>query len=467
MPKDLLLTIYENDKHKLIDQVKALLEAGADPNTITEYQESPLRVASNNGRFDVIKLLLSYGADEPQLQWTPLCHAIVFGDLENLENLITSDVDLEHRDFWERTPFMLAVLAGDLAKIKLIISAGAQTNVFGRCGQTTLMYAIQNDNDKLLKWLIDYGFDIEQGDAYGQRPLSFAAEMSAIKCVKVLIDAGANIFAVDHIPQQAIQVATNIHIVNMLISAGADINKMDSETRATMLGNQYQQAPDVSKSEYKKGRLREFGRSNPTLSKNPFYYAMVKAGASAYHADHAFKAKRSFYTSDPTWCYDRFGISITPLPDGRFIEIAGEHEDSYDPDFCIYNDVFVHDGQGNCKIYTYPEHVFPPTDFHTATLVGDQIYVIGNLSYPSIRKPGYTQVFILDLEDFSMGRIETKGQSPGWISRHDASFDGQSTITITGGKVITEKNGEEDYVTNHTQYSLNLNSLTWTKSPVE
>jgi hypothetical protein len=27
-------------------------------------------------------------------------------------------------------------------------------------------------------------------------------------------------------------------------------------------------------------------------------------------------------------------------------------------------------------VYGYPESVFPPTDFHTATLVGEFIYVI-------------------------------------------------------------------------------------------
>ena len=43
----------------------------------------------------------------------------------------------------------------------------------------------------------------------------------------------------------------------------------------------------------------------------------------------------------PVWCFSRFGTSLTELPDGRFVQIGGEHEDFYDPDFCIYNDVTV------------------------------------------------------------------------------------------------------------------------------
>ena len=43
----------------------------------------------------------------------------------------------------------------------------------------------------------------------------------------------------------------------------------------------------------------------------------------------------------PTWCFSRFGQSETVLPDSSRVLIAGEHEDWYDPDFHIYNDVVV------------------------------------------------------------------------------------------------------------------------------
>ena len=43
----------------------------------------------------------------------------------------------------------------------------------------------------------------------------------------------------------------------------------------------------------------------------------------------------------PYWSWDRFGRTSTTLPDGRIVHIAGEHEDYYDNDFCIYNDVVV------------------------------------------------------------------------------------------------------------------------------
>ena len=43
----------------------------------------------------------------------------------------------------------------------------------------------------------------------------------------------------------------------------------------------------------------------------------------------------------PRWSFDRFGQSVTELPDGRIYYLGGEHEDFYMPDFQIYNDLVV------------------------------------------------------------------------------------------------------------------------------
>jgi hypothetical protein len=62
---------------------------------------------------------------------------------------------------------------------------------------------------------------------------------------------------------------------------------------------------------------------------------------------------------------------------GSVVEIGGEHEDWYDPDFSIYNDVFVYDGRGKIQIYSYPEKEFPPADFHIQCNFKDSISKIG------------------------------------------------------------------------------------------
>lgn len=41
----------------------------------------------------------------------------------------------------------------------------------------------------------------------------------------------------------------------------------------------------------------------------------------------------------PIFSFSRVGRTVTQLCDGSCIYIGGEHEDCYDPDWCIYNDV--------------------------------------------------------------------------------------------------------------------------------
>ncbi len=124
-------------------------------------------------------------------------------------------------------------------------------------------------------------------------------------------------------------------------------------------------APVLSKEEFIKWRSPRTVEENPTRLDNPLWHWLVRTRWSAYKANEIFQGPSSF-DAGPMWCFDRFGKSETRLPDGRVIHIGGEHEDFYDPDFFIYNDVTTVGGEGGIAIHGYPPSVFPPTDFHTA-----------------------------------------------------------------------------------------------------
>jgi hypothetical protein len=75
--------------------------------------------------------------------------------------------------------------------------------------------------------------------------------------------------------------------------------------------------------------------------------------------------------------------------------------------------------QPEIEIYGYPHSVFPPTDFHTATYIPEHpttgkacIYVIGGLGYMRGPHRDATITHRLDLDDFSMHRVETTGEHP-------------------------------------------------------
>jgi ankyrin repeat protein len=460
----LLKTVYANDEN-LLDQVKSQLQAGADPNECTEYFETPLRVSSRLGRFDVVKLLFESGADPSHLNWTPLFHAVAYGSMQQVQDCVGDGADLSARDTWERTPFLLAIQRGDTDIVSYLIDAGADISDTGRCDKPALEYAIQMDNANMLTFLIQKGLDFERYNPFGYTPLMQAAEDGAINCVKTLLKQGANIYKTDRSQfsqKTAIAHASTIEIAEVLSDAGDDLNQLEGEIRAKLLKIGDQETLSIDKKEYLSQKNRKFGTSNPQKCVIPFWYDMVRCNAGAWKAREQFDDKDSF-NDQPVWCYERFGKSITAIGGGEYIEIAGEHEDSYDPDFCIYNEVFHHKGNGELTIYQYPENIFPSTDFHTATLVNGYIYAIGNLGYPEERVYGTTPVYRLDINSFKIETIETSGECPGWIYNHSAILKSQSIIRIQGGEILEKTGDEETHQLNGFDFELELNTLKWTK----
>jgi len=216
--------------------------------------------------------------------------------------------------------------------------------------------------------------------------------------------------------------------------------------------------PPLSEEEFLRWRSPRFGDRNPTDLTNPLWDWMARTRHNAYVGNNAFNGPSPF-DSGPMWCFDRFGCSGTHLPDGRLVHIAGEHEDHYDPDFCIYNDVVLAEADGRLRFLAYPKDVFPPTDFHSATLVGNRIIVIGNLGYPEHRRPGFTPVYALNLDTWAMQELHTQGEMPGWISRHQAkpSTDG-TRILLSGGQVMDDAH---QLWTNTHAWELELSTGTW------
>ena len=161
----------------------------------------------------------------------------------------------------------------------------------------------------------------------------------------------------------------------------------------------------------------------------------------------------------PFWSFDRFGQSVTELPDGRTLYIAGEHEDFYMPDFCIYNDIVAVHPDHSLEIYGYPEGAFPPTDFHSATLVGDQLILIGNTGYPEQRREGRTPVYCLDTQTLALRLLPTHGESPGWISRHRATLEEGGKIRVTKGQCY--RAAQHTFLTNLDDWGLDIETGGW------
>jgi ankyrin repeat protein len=450
-----------HNQDSLVLMADFLVKHGAVIDCQTDYGESPLSVASRMGRFDAVKCLLEAGADSSPLQWTPLMKAIALGSCEDVAQCLDGTSRIDDRDNFFRTPLHLAAVVGDIRKADLLHGRGANLDERERGGNSPLMTSVASGKSEMVQWLIDHGANIEAVDEMGNTALMLAAQTGETGCVQLLLEAGADRTRPNEFGKTAKSLAMNEPIIRLLTKAGEDLSGISNEMKRTLIGLPLKGSINTSQSEYTAGRDRRFGRSNPEVMRISFWQEMIRAGVNAYQARKQFGD--THYSTRPVWCFDRFGMSFTELPDGRFVQIGGEHEDYYDPDFCIYNDVVVHDRSGQFEMMGYPEDVFPPTDFHSATLVKGDIYIVGRLGYQGSRKFGTTPVYRLNCRTWRIQAVETSGDNPGWIFEHKASFDGSRNVVVSEGTIAQEVDGEEQHVENKEQFCLDLTEMRWSR----
>jgi hypothetical protein len=162
----------------------------------------------------------------------------------------------------------------------------------------------------------------------------------------------------------------------------------------------------------------------------------------------------------PIWCFSRYGQSETLLLDGSTVFVGGEHEDFYDEDFYIYNDIIVKSLEGHTSIYVYPCDVFEPTDFHSATIVGDKIYIVGGLGYAGERDEKITPVYIISLRNFAINRLEVSGISPTRLHKHKAFLSKEGNIIVLTEGIVID-NTTREFQENLTCWRICLNSNAW------
>lgn len=452
---------------RLIDLLVFLIGRGCALSSVTTYKESALRVLSRLGRFDAVKVLLDAGADAAQLGWTALHRAVALGSPGDVEQALRNGAPLEDPDGWSRTALHVALQSGDLDKVTLLARHGADASARARCGKPSLHFAVETHRVPVLDWVLANGAGVDDTDEFGETALMLAAQEGDVEMVRALLAAGADLER-EHHGATALGCAGSAAVARCLLEAGADPSRLSQESRRLLVGLPRDAdrgaLAAVPAERFARARSPRFGTANPEPMKEPFWNAMIRAGVSGYEATQWFSGPTSLGAT-PVWCAQRYGQSLTFLPDGRIVQVGGEHEDYYDPDFCIYNDVFVHDRAGGVTIFGYPSAIFPPTDFHTATLLGPTIYLIGSLGYADARQYGHTPVFRLDTRDFRVERLATTGDAPGWIYKHRAAPLGERAIRVWGGTIVTATGTNAEYTDNLGSYVLDLDQAMWRREP--
>lgn len=122
--------------------------------------------------------------------------------------------------------------------IKLLIKSGADVNEIDRHKVSLLMKAIENDNDKdIIDILIKAGADVNKLDKYDNTALMISSRRNDIDITKMLIEAGADVNKVNKNDATALTFARSRNIANILINAGAFVDKESLVINAVKKGH--------------------------------------------------------------------------------------------------------------------------------------------------------------------------------------------------------------------------------------
>ena len=155
------------DAHACNDLVKAaseghdacvweFLAAGADPNVVTNYGNTPLHLAAYNGHEACVRVLIAAGVDP---------------------NVV---------DDYGYTPLLEATWNGHEACVRVLVAAGADPNVVNDYGNTPLYQAAWDGHEACVRVLIAAGADPNAVNVGGNTPLQIAVEKGHRECAKIL-----------------------------------------------------------------------------------------------------------------------------------------------------------------------------------------------------------------------------------------------------------------------------------------
>jgi hypothetical protein len=177
------------------ETLQALIAAGANMNTLDQYDNTPLHLAAKNWRSTAA-----------------------------LQTLITAGANVHAVNQGRNTPLHIAIGYGRTAALQALINACADVNAVNQHGSTPLHWAARNGHTEIAQALIDAGANMNASNREGNTPLHLTAIYGCAATLQALINAHADMRAVNPHNDTPIAIAfENGHhnIVRLLQAHGA------------------------------------------------------------------------------------------------------------------------------------------------------------------------------------------------------------------------------------------------------
>ena len=161
-----LMVAIRGGNFPIVDQ---LVDLRANVNVVEKFHnQTPLMYAAGDGRADIVRLLLSKGADvKPRALYT------------DWPSQVTSEPRVQYRSVGGLNALMYAVRAGCYSCVEQLVAAGADINFPTPEGVTPLMLALDNSHNEVAKFLMDKGAYLDVWDWWGRTPLWIAVDRKA------------------------------------------------------------------------------------------------------------------------------------------------------------------------------------------------------------------------------------------------------------------------------------------------
>ena len=220
---------YQLDqKDQMISSLRSTIERMKLPDKPDVFEPNIL-VASAKGDLDSVKYSIEalhtpIDYSDPEFHRTPLYRAAGFGRLEVVKYLVTKGANTECATIEDVTPLYIASQQGYIEVVKFLVENGANIEAPQKDSARPLYIACHNGHFDIVEYLINQGADIEATENEGATPLHAAAEEGNLQIVQLLCKHGAKISPRDIYGYSPLDIAfrNGYHnICDFLVSMGA------------------------------------------------------------------------------------------------------------------------------------------------------------------------------------------------------------------------------------------------------
>ena len=237
--------VHYSAKNNWPNILSKLLEKRVDVNALTEG-ETPLYLACKRGKTEIVKLLLSHGADPniatvgPHPHTYPIqaaCRCLHY-DVVKLLLEYNADVNVRGRSdhtvlHCELIQLFIPYFDKRRDLVQLLLDAGADVNAASEEGETPFYIACSKGFESVVEKMLECGAKVD-GNSVQKLPLVAACENKHMSVVQLLLTNGANPNLQEDndcysLPLHIAAISGDIDLLELLLKHGAEVDITDRD----------------------------------------------------------------------------------------------------------------------------------------------------------------------------------------------------------------------------------------------